>query len=106
MTIFLLIALGIGLHDLGEGLAVGAAYAVGEVALGTSLVFGFLLHNTTEGLGILAPLAHSRPTVQTLAGLGLTAGLPRFWAPGSEASPTRPRQLFSSFGSVPEPSGR
>ena len=46
-----LIALGIGLHNLGEGLAIGASYATGEIALGTFLVIGFLLHNTTEGLG-------------------------------------------------------
>ena len=100
MAISLLIALGIGLHNLGEGLAVGSAYAVGEVALGTSLVFGFLLHNTTEGLGIVAPLAHSRPTVQTLAGLGLIAGLPTIlgtWIGGFSYSPTA-GVLFLSIG--------
>ena len=50
------IALGVGLHNLGEGLAIGAAYALGEVALGTLLVLGFTLHNTTEGIAIVAPL--------------------------------------------------
>ncbi|HWH15003.1 MAG TPA: hypothetical protein VNT51_09665, partial [Miltoncostaeaceae bacterium] len=46
----LLIAIGIGLHNLGEGLAIGSAYAIGELALGAFLVIGFALHNTTEGL--------------------------------------------------------
>jgi zinc transporter ZupT len=71
-----LIALGIGLHNLGEGLAIGAAYATGEIALGTFLVLGFTLHNTTEGLGIVAPLARSRPALRTLILLGLLAGAP------------------------------
>lgn len=71
-----LIALGIGLHNLGEGLAIGTSYATGEIALGTFLVVGFLLHNTTEGLGILAPLAKERPTLGQLAWLGTLAGVP------------------------------
>ncbi|MBI2614415.1 MAG: metal transporter, partial [Gemmatimonadetes bacterium] len=65
-----LIALGIGLHNLGEGLAIGAAYALGEATLGAFLIVGFMLHNTTEGLGIVAPIAHDRPRLQTLAALG------------------------------------
>ena len=52
-----LVALGIGLHNLGEGLAIGSAYAVGSLALGAALVVGFALHNTTEGLAIVAPVA-------------------------------------------------
>jgi zinc transporter ZupT len=71
-----LIALGIGLHNLGEGLAIGTSYATGEIALGTFLVIGFLLHNTTEGLGIVAPLAHERPRLGTLVLLGALAGVP------------------------------
>jgi ZIP family zinc transporter len=71
-----LIALGIGLHNLGEGLAIGSSYATGEIALGTFLVIGFLLHNTTEGLGIVAPLAKERPSLATLVLLGALAGLP------------------------------
>ena len=71
-----LIAAGIGLHNLGEGLAIGAAYATGEIALGTFLVLGFTLHNTTEGLGIVAPLAKSHPRIGLLALLGLIAGAP------------------------------
>ena len=71
-----LIALGIGLHNLGEGLAVGAAYALGEVGLTTFLVVGFMLHNVTEGIGIVSPLARTRPTIGQLVGLGLLAGGP------------------------------
>ena len=56
----LLIAIGIGLHNLGEGVAIGAAYAVGSLALGAFLVVGFAIHNTTEGLAIVAPLARER----------------------------------------------
>lgn len=75
-TVAFLIALGIGLHNLGEGLAIGAAYALGEAALGAFLIIGFMLHNTTEGLGIVAPIAQDRPKIVTLAGLGLLAGVP------------------------------
>jgi len=71
-----LIATGIGLHNLGEGLAIGTSYATGEIALGTFLVIGFLLHNTTEGLGIVAPLAEERPGIGRLLLLGALAGLP------------------------------
>jgi len=71
-----LIALGIGLHNLGEGLAIGASYATGEIALGTFLVIGFLLHNTTEGLGIVTPLADQRPRLGSLVLLGALAGVP------------------------------
>jgi zinc transporter ZupT len=71
-----LIAFGIGLHNLGEGLAIGTSYATGEIALGTFLVIGFLLHNTTEGLGIVAPLAAERPGIGRLLLLGALAGVP------------------------------
>ena len=72
----LMIAIGIGLHNLGEGLAIGSAYAVGELALGAALVVGFALHNTTEGLAVVAPLAQQRPPLIRLLGLGLLAGAP------------------------------
>jgi zinc transporter ZupT len=73
----LLVAIGIGLHNLGEGLAIGSAYAIGELALGAFLVFGFALHNTTEGLAIVAPLAKGRrPSLLALAALGVIAGGP------------------------------
>jgi ZIP family zinc transporter len=73
-----LIATGIGLHNLGEGLAIGSALAVGEVALGTFLVLGFMLHNTTEGLAIVAPIgsAEKRPALWHFAALGAVAGAP------------------------------
>lgn len=71
-----LIAIGIGLHNLGEGLAIGAAYSLGELALTSLLILGFTLHNTTEGLGIVAPLARARPGLRQLALLGAVAGGP------------------------------
>ena len=73
-----LVATGIGLHNLGEGLAVGAALAIGEIALGTSLIVGFALHNTTEGLAIVAPLGsdQKRPSLMHFVGFGLVAGAP------------------------------
>lgn len=69
----LMISIGIGLHNLGEGLAIGSAYAIGSLALGAFLVIGFALRNTTEGLAIVAPLTDSRPSVPRLALLGLIA---------------------------------
>jgi zinc transporter, ZIP family len=82
-----LIATGIGLHNLGEGLAVGAALAAGEVALGTFLILGFALHNTTEGLAIVAPLGldENRPALRHFVALGAIAGVPTIfgaWAGG------------------------
>lgn len=70
------IALGIGLHNLGEGLAIGAAFALGEVALGVFLVVGFTLHNVTEGVGIAAPIVRERPALRHFAALALLAGAP------------------------------
>jgi zinc transporter ZupT len=70
------IALGIGLHNLGEGLAIGAAFAFGEAALGTFLVVGFTLHNITEGIGIAAPIARERPKLWNFVALAALAGLP------------------------------
>jgi zinc transporter ZupT len=72
----LLVAIGIGLHNLGEGVAIGSAYAVGALALGAFLVIGFAIHNTTEGLAIVAPVAQARPSLARLAVLGLVAGGP------------------------------
>jgi zinc transporter, ZIP family len=72
----LLVAIGIGLHNLGEGLAIGSAYAVGALALGAFLVVGFAIHNTTEGLAIVAPVARATPSLGRLAALGLIAGAP------------------------------
>lgn len=76
MSFATMIAVGIGIHNLGEGLAIGAAYAVGAAALGTFLVIGFIIQNITEGLGIIVPIAKDRPAVRSLALLGLVGGGP------------------------------
>ena len=70
------IALGIGLHNFGEGLAIGGAFAAGSAGLGTFLVLGFALHNVTEGIGIAAPMLRARPNLWTFAALTLLAGGP------------------------------
>ncbi len=70
------IALAIGLHNLGEGLAIGSAFASGAAALGGYLLLGFTLHNVTEGIGIVSPLLDRRPGLLVLAGLACLAGLP------------------------------
>jgi zinc transporter, ZIP family len=73
----LMISIGIGLHNLGEGLAIGSAYAIGSLALGAFLVIGFAIHNTTEGLAIVAPLAREKQVpLRRLVVLGLIAGAP------------------------------
>lgn len=76
----LFIAVGIGLHNFSEGLAIGQSAASGEIALATLLVVGFALHNATEGFGIVAPMAGDadRPSWRTLALLGLIGGGPTF----------------------------
>jgi zinc transporter, ZIP family len=72
-----LVAIGIGLHNLGEGLAIGSSFALGELALGTFFIVGFMIHNVTEGLGIASPLAEGRSVAwQRLAVLALVAGAP------------------------------
>jgi zinc transporter ZupT len=70
------IALGIGLHNLGEGLAIGAAFTAGAAGLGTFLVLGFTLHNITEGIGIAAPLVKEPPPLSAFVWLALLAGAP------------------------------
>jgi len=90
LVISLMIAIGIGLHNLGEGLAVGAAIALGEVALSTFLIIGFAMHNTTEGLAIAAPLTNSKAKIAKMIGLGLIAGAPAIfgcWIGGFSFSP-------------------
>jgi ZIP family zinc transporter len=76
----LLIAVGIGLHNFGEGLAIGESAATGAIGLATVLVIGFALHNATEGFGIVAPLAAEaeRPSWRLLLPLGLIGGGPTF----------------------------
>jgi zinc transporter, ZIP family len=91
-TIALMISIGIGLHNLGEGLAIGAAVLLGKVALSTFLIVGFTLHNTTEGLAIVAPMARSanKVIIRKLIGMGLIAGAPAIagaWIGGFLYSP-------------------
>lgn len=94
----LLVAVGIGLHNLGEGLAIGSAYAGGALALGAFLVVGFAIHNTTEGLAIVAPLRDaSRPSFARLLVLGLIAGAPAIlgaWIGAAAFNPSLAALLF------------
>ena len=95
----LLVAIGIGLHNLGEGLAIGSAYAVGSLALGATLVVGFALHNTTEGLAIVAPVARERTArIARLALLGLIAGAPAILGAWIGASAYQPGLAALMFG--------
>jgi ZIP family zinc transporter len=96
----LLIAIGIGLHNLGEGVAIGSAYAVGALALGAFLVIGFALHNTTEGLAIVAPVVEANPSLRRLVVLGLLAGAPAIvgaWIGAAAVTPAAGAFLFG-FG--------
>jgi len=98
-----LVALGIGLHNLGEGLAIGSAYAIGSLALGTALVVGFALHNTTEGLAIVAPVARAGEAaggarLGRLIGLGALAGLPAVLGAFIGASAFNPSLAAFMFG--------
>jgi ZIP family zinc transporter len=80
-----MIAVGIGLHNLGEGLAIGASFSVGAATLGTFLVIGFIIQNITEGLGIIAPIVKDKPSIKRLAAMGLIGGGPAIlgaWAGG------------------------
>jgi ZIP family zinc transporter len=94
----LLVAIGIGLHNLGEGLAIGTAYSSGALALGAFLVVGFAIHNTTEGLAIVAPLReNARPGIGRLLGLGLIAGAPAIlgaWIGAAAFDPSLGALLF------------
>jgi ZIP family zinc transporter len=88
----LMISIGIGLHNFGEGLAIGASVVLGEIALSTFLIVGFMLHNTTEGFAIVSPLAKTkvRRMVGKLIIMGLIAGVPTIfgtWIGGFVYSP-------------------
>jgi ZIP family zinc transporter len=90
LALAFMIATGIGLHNLGEGLAIGAAFNVGKIALGSFLVVGFILQNITEGLGIIAPVLRDRLGIRQLALLGLLGGAPAIlgaWIGGFSPSP-------------------
>lgn len=101
LAIATFIALGIGLHNFGEGLAIGAAFATGAAALGSFLVVGFTLHNITEGIGIAAPLTRTeRPSIRTFILLALLAGAPAIlgtWIGGFAFNPFL-ATLFLSLG--------
>lgn len=94
----LLVAVGIGLHNLGEGLAIGSAYSSGALALGAFLVVGFAIHNTTEGLAIVVPLRDAaRPSPARLLALGLIAGAPAIlgaWIGAAAFNPSLAALLF------------
>lgn len=86
----LMIAIGIGLHNFGEGLAIGASVGLGEIAFSTFLIVGFALHNTSEGFAIAAPMAKGKPMIGKLFGFGLIAGTPAIfgaWIGGFMFSP-------------------
>jgi zinc transporter ZupT len=95
----LMVAIGIGLHNLGEGLAIGSAYSSGALALGAFLVVGFAIHNTTEGLAIVAPLADRAPGFRRLLLLGLIAGAPAIlgaWIGAAAFNPSLAAFLFGA----------
>ncbi len=92
------VALGIGLHNLGEGLAIGAAFSAGEVALASFLVVGFMLHNFTEGIGIAAPLVGHRPKAWLFLALVALAGLPTVPGTWAGAFAVTPFWIAVCFG--------
>jgi zinc transporter, ZIP family len=92
------IALGIGLHNFGEGLVIGASFATGAAALASFLVVGFTLHNVTEGIGIAAPLVEARPPLRVFAGLAALAGLPAVFGTWAGAFAFSPHWAALCFG--------
>jgi zinc transporter ZupT len=95
----LMVAIGIGMHNLGEGLAIGSAYATGALALGAFLVVGFAIHNTTEGLAIVTPLTERTPGLPRLIALGLVAGAPAVlgaWIGSAAFNPNLAALLFGA----------
>ena len=90
VAIALMISIGIGLHNFGEGLAIGAALGMGSIAFSTFLIIGFALHNTTEGIAIAAPMSRGKLMIGKLAAMGIIAGSPAIfgaWIGGFVYSP-------------------
>ena len=90
VAIALMISIGIGLHNFGEGLAIGASVGLGSIAFSTFLIVGFALHNTTEGIAIAAPMSRGKLMIGKLIALGLIAGSPAIfgaWIGGFSYSP-------------------
>ena len=90
VAIALMISIGIGLHNFGEGLAIGAALGMGSIAFSTFLIVGFALHNTTEGIAIAAPMSRGKLMIGKLAAMGIIAGSPAIfgaWIGGFVYSP-------------------
>ena len=90
VAIALMISIGIGLHNFGEGLAIGASVGMGSIAFSTFLIVGFALHNTTEGIAIAAPMSRGKLMIGKLIALGLIAGSPAIfgaWIGGFAYSP-------------------
>ena len=90
VAVALMISIGIGLHNFGEGLAIGAAVGLGSIAFSTFLIVGFAIHNTTEGIAIAAPMSRGKTMIGKLVGLGLIAGSPAIfgaWIGGFAYSP-------------------
>jgi len=92
------IAFGIGIHNFGEGLVVGAALTSGAAALATFLVVGFAIHNVSEGFAISAPLSTGRPGFMTFVGLAALAGLPAVPGVVLGAAAVSPYWTALSFG--------